>query len=152
MKDLIGKVVLSMVLKRLSWNGESAAAAAGTYAGYDVKKRSLFSGIQGQLNLKGGPGRVVTSIEGNPASGTERWQINADAMHVFGRESAKVTPYVGAGACVVGQEDGKGKRPGLNLFGGSRVRLGDMHFFVQMRFTFADGAHFSIAGGLRPTL
>ena len=151
MKTLLRAALLPALLQLAKKETPSLSAGGGAYAGVDLSDGSAFLGMQGRLNPEEAPVQITLSVEGSPRSSADRWQGNADVLLPFSDVRAPLTPYAGAGLCVVGTSDEGGTRLGVNLIGGARFRLGPVKAFAQLRLTLADGLHVSLTGGATST-
>lgn len=150
MKELLNAAILPTLLRFTRWKGSSVSARGGTYAGVYLTAGKPFLGVQGRVNPRGLPLRTVVSLEGSPMESSDRWQLNADALHHFVGTGAPFLPYAGGGLCVVGTPDDDGASMGINLIGGGSFALGPLKGFAQLRVTIADGVHVSLTGGAVP--
>jgi hypothetical protein len=146
------KAALLPALTALAGRAESSlGATGGAYAGVDVLAGQPFAGTQGRLNPADAPVQFAPSVEGNAPGTAGRWQANADVQYPLGARGAAWSPYAGAGLCLVGGAEKKGRSVGVNFLGGVNVAIGPLDGFVQARLTLAHGVHLSLTAGAVPS-
>lgn len=146
----LGAALLAALLNRFTQRASMPEATGGGYAGVDLTTGAPFAGVQGIAESDGSAARGVVSLEGWPPGGSDRWQVNADALYAAGAPGLPLSPYGGLGVCLVGEAGTDRKRLGLNVIGGARFALRAVDAFVQLRLTFAGGLHVSLTAGATP--
>ncbi len=150
MNNVLKAALLPALTQLAGWASASLSASTGAYAGVDVSTGQPFAGLQGRLKRPGVPVQFVPSIEGSSLGSADRWQLNADLLYPFGASDAPLTPYAGAGLCMVGTSGEDSSTVGFNLTGGAGMNLGPLRGFAQLRLTVADGVRLSLTGGAPP--
>ena len=150
MKTLLKAALLPALVRLVKKESPSLSGTGGAYAGLDLTKGSAFVGMQGRINPEEAPVDVALSAEGSPRSSADRWQANADVLLPLNQRGLPLTPYAGAGLCVVGTAEEGETKLGVNLIGGASFRFGPVRAFAQLRLTLADGLHVSLTGGATP--
>ena len=94
-------------------------------------------GVRGDVGLWTTPGKTITPVLGGPESTYSgiTW-VTATGNVVVGLRSDStraVQPYAIAGVGGYVGNRGIGVKPGFNLGGGARLRLGRLHLFSEMR-------------------